>query len=448
VTDVLDRRALVAPMPSTDHVAAPSGGHRPAPARPDLALSAVGRVLLATLAAAAGAIHFAMVPSHMDGSTVEGIGFAVVGWIQVVTAVLLVTRPSRGLLRFTMLSTAAFIGVWAVSRTWGLPVGEHAGHPHDAAFVDLVAVGIEVALVALAGVWLSRPDWGRGWRRSALAAAAVVPLAVVALATAAIASPSARDHAHTSHGVASASAAGAAAADGHAHGSTVAAVDDKGLSKLSNGHQHASAPEVKLDPATQTALTQQLAQLTPLITRYPNIAAAEAAGYRRAGPFSPGLGTHYGTMGRTIPEDIIQGVDGPMTPMLVFDGTGPDAPLAGFMMTSFVGSAANPPEGFVGDNDHWHFHTNTCIVFRNGVIEAPLGADGKVTLAQCRAVGGSLIKVTTSMVHVWTVPGYESPDGTFTEINPKITCPDGTYHTVKQSRAADFRINRCRSAAA
>ena len=286
---------------------------------------------------------------------------------------------------------------------------------------------------------------GGGWSRNALVAWAVVPIAVVALGTAAIASPSARDHAHGSHGV---DAAGVAA-DGHAHGdaATVAAADDKGLSKLHNGHQHSTAPEVDLDAATQTALSQQLNQLSPLITRYPNIAAAEAVGYRRNGPFSPGLGTHYGLMGRSIPEDLIQGVDGPMTPMLIFDGTAPDAPLAGFMLTSFVGTAESPPEGFVGPNDHWHTHSNVCIVFKDGVIEAPLGADRTVSVRECAAVRGRLIPITTSMVHVWTVPGYESPDGVFAEINPRITCPDGTYYAVKQTEQADFTTNRCRSAA-
>ncbi|MFM8303457.1 MAG: hypothetical protein ACKOA9_04035 [Actinomycetota bacterium] len=448
MTDVLDRTALGAP--ASPGPSAPSPATVPAdPGPPAFTLGIAATGLLAALAAAAGGIHLAMVPSHMDSSTAEGIGFAVVGWVQIVTAVLLVTRPSRGLLRFTMLSTAAFLGVWAVSRTWGLPFGEHAGHPHAAAFVDLAAVTIEVTLLGLAGLCLARPGWSRGWSRRALLAWAVVPIAVVALGTAAIASPSARNHAHASHGVEG--TAGTVAADGHVHAhgaSTVAAVDDKGFSQLTNGHQHSTAPAVKLDAASQTALTQQLNQLSPLIARYPNIAAAEAAGYRRAGPFTPGLGTHYGTMGRAIPEDVVQGVDGPMTPMLVFDGTAPDAPLAGFMLLSFVGSAAAPPEGFVGPNDHWHFHTNTCVVFRNGVIEAPLGADGKATPEDCRAVGGSLIKVTTSMVHVWTVPGYESPNGIFTEVNPTITCPDGTYYTVKQKRAADFTTNRCRSAAA
>jgi hypothetical protein len=439
VTDVLERTA-----PST----APIAPQRTGP-RDRFDLSGAGRVLLAVLAASAGAIHFAMVPSHMESSAVEGLGFALVAWIQVVTAVLVFTRPSRGLLRFTMFSTVVFLGIWAISRTYGLPFGEHGGHPHTADFVDLAAVGIEIALVVLAGMWLARPELGRDWSRGDLLAGAVVPLAVVAIATAAIASPSARNHAHITH-AGDVTAAGVSS-DGHIHGIGAAAgvaVDDKGLSALHNGHQHGTAPEVKLDPATQTALSQQLNQLSALVARYPNIAAAEAAGYRRAGPFSPGLGTHYGGFGRSFPEDVVQGVDGPLTPMLVFDGTAPDSPIAGFMLLTYQGDVNNPPEGFVGPNDHWHYHTNTCIVYKNGVIEAPLGADRDITLADCRAVGGQMINVTTNMVHVWTVPGYESPDGVFAEINPKITCPDGTYYTVKAGTTADFGVNRCKSASA
>jgi hypothetical protein len=49
-------------------------------------------------------------------------------------------------------------------------------------------------------------------------------------------------------------------------------------------------------------------------------------------------------------------------------------------------------------------------------------------------------------VHVWTVPGYESPRGTFSEVNPKITCPDGSYHTIG-SEDGVVRLNNCRSAA-
>ena len=444
MTDVLERTIAS----TTPHTADPIARRRP------FDLSVAGRVMLASLAASAGAIHFAMVPSHTADSVTEGMGFALVAWIQVVTAVLLLTRASRGLLRFTMLSNVAFLGVWAISRTYGLPFGAHAWHPHDASFVDLVCVGLEVALVLAAGMWLSRPSLGRDWSASRLLAAAVVPIAVVGLATAAIASPSARNHAHDSHGGHgdTVAAGSPVAADGHVHGGTAgasaaaASVDDKGLSKLENGHQH-GAGEVKLDPVTQAALSQQLNQLSTLVTKYPTIAAAEAAGYRRAGPFTPGLGTHYGGLGnRNMADDTIQGVDGPMYPMLVFDGTDPQSPIAGFMFLSLKGGADTPPDGFIGPNDHWHFHTNACIVTRNGVIEAPLGADRDINVLDCRKVGGQLITTTTNMVHVWTVPGSESSRGVFSEINPKITCPDGSYRTVAD--AVDFGINMCKSARA
>ena len=53
--------------------------------------------------------------------------------------------------------------------------------------------------------------------------------------------------------------------------------------------------------------------------------------------------------------------------------------------------------------------------------------------------------VTTYMVHVWSVPGYESPKGVFSEVNPRITCPDGSYYVVKD---VAWRINACKSAPA
>ena len=118
-------------------------------------LSAVGRILLAVLSGAVGVIHLAMVPSHWGSSAVEGVGFALTGWAQIVIAVMLLTTPSRALLRVTMLVNVFAIGVWMISRTWGLPFGEESGQPHDAQFIDLVCVGLEVALMPCVGqAWL------------------------------------------------------------------------------------------------------------------------------------------------------------------------------------------------------------------------------------------------------------------------------------------------------
>ena len=171
----------------------------------------------------------------------------------------------------------------------------------------------------------------------------------------------------------------------------------------------------------------QLAQTSRLTEKYPTLAAAEAAGYRRQGRFNPGLGTHYGGFQG---DGIIIGVEGqPMVPTLIYDGTDPDSPLAGFMYSA-PGAGGQVPEGFVGPNDHWHKHSNLCIVMKNGVVTTPLGADDPtITKEKCDAVpGGFFVAQSGYMVHVWTVPGYESPDGVFSGINRKVTCPDGTYH--------------------
>jgi hypothetical protein len=406
----------------------------PVPARREAASLEVGvavRVLLATLSFAAGAIHLVMAPSHAGESTIEGAGFLIAGWLQVGLAAALLLQSSRLLLRATVVLNLVLIGLWAVSRIWGLPFGAHAWHAEDVSAVDLTCVGIEAGLIVMSAALLARPGMARALDGTALFTGVLVPLGVVALASGVLLSPSARDHAagsHGDHGMASGHSHDGATAAGH-HEVTE---DDLGLSALENGHQHGSG-EVDLDPRTQAALDDELAETQELIDRYPNIAAAEAAGYRRAGPFSPGLGTHYtnyaGFAGTN--RDAFVGAHETLNPLLIFDGVGPKAPLAGFMYMVLGGTEGQPPEGFVGPNDHWHYHTNTCIVFRNGEIEAPLGADSPdVTPELCNRYGGQLISNTGYMVHVWTVPGYESSQGVFSNINPAIACPDGTYYTM------------------
>ena len=103
------------------------------------------------------------------------------------------------------------------------------------------------------------------------------------------------------------------------------------------------------------------------------------------------------------------------------------------------------PEGFIGDADIWHYHTNTCVVFTENGIDSPLGADGDATQEQCAEFGGSLIQNTGYMVHVWSVPGYESSDGLFSNLNPALRCPDGTYHQVPEDEIGPGTTT-CRSA--
>ena len=129
-----------------------------------LEIATAVRVLLATLSFTAGAIHLVMAPSHAGESTLEGVGFLTAGWLQIGLAAGLFAQTSRFLLRAAVALNLALIGVWAVSRTSGLPFGAHAGHPEQVTAVDLTTVAIEVALVVTCAAVLTRPDLVRSFR--------------------------------------------------------------------------------------------------------------------------------------------------------------------------------------------------------------------------------------------------------------------------------------------
>lgn len=418
-----------------------------APTFERIATPAAVLVTMATLSAAAAVVHLVMVPSHMDEFAAEGIAFAVAGWLQLLVAFYLWTQPSRALLGFTALLNVAFIGAWALSRTAGLPVGPNAGIAESASLVDLTVVGLQAALVLLAVAVLLRPTLIEVSLPPGLAMA--VPLAVVIMTSAVVASPEARNHAHGDEVV---SAAGAPAASGHAHGTEAAAGAtavgaDRGLSLLTNGH-HGAIEQQPMSPATMAELKSQLAITREVAEQYPTVAAAEAAGYRRAGPYSPGLGAHY-----TITSGPALNVDGVMTeedlrsPLsIIYDGTEPDSPVAGFM---YYATTATAPEGFAGANDVWHYHEQICLTMVDGEINAPFGADLAATEAQCSAVGGFMLDSTQYMVHVWSVPGYNDVDGgVFAEVNPALDCADGSYWQLPPSQWPDHLMNVCESGAA
>ena len=442
MTDVLDRAPASArtepDYPERERIS-PERKVRPS-ARAPFDPSRPLRWALAALSAAAGAIHLVMVPSHWGTSVAEGFGFAVAGWFQLGVAWLVLTRPSRPLVRIAVVANLALIGAWGWSRIYGLPFGEHANHAEEAGFVDLTTVGLEVAFIAVAFLALFHPAIGRGWKGMRLGVAAVVPIAVAALATAAIASPSARDHAMGAHGE------HGTAAGGHGH-DAAAPVDDKGLSLLGNGHHAGIGPEKPLTAEERAELTRQIALTQQVGQMYPTIAAAEAAGYWRAGPYSPGLGIHYiRANGEGLNADGVMSDADLLSPMsIIYAGTTPDAPIAGFM---YYSTSPEEPTGFAGPNDVWHYHTNVCIKSApGGGIDAPFGADTEVSPNLCEQAGGRVLEMTQWMVHVWSLPGWESQQGLFGEVNPALTCPDGTYYQLPMRQWIDHPLNVCKSEA-
>lgn len=399
----------------------------------DMALGLSDRWILASFSAAAGIVHVVMAPSHMGASKLEGGGFLLSAWLQLALAVGIVARPSRWLLRAVVAVNLGLIGLWAFSRTSGLPFGAHADHPESISFVDGSCVAFEVLIVALAALWLLRPGAVR-FKGGAFAVG--VPLAAFAVASAAIASPQARDHSAHSHG--GHGEHGEVAGTAHVHGEggehsePGEPADDKGLSLLENGHDHGTASIEKLDAATQAELTAQLVHTAELVERFPTVGVAEAQGARRTGPFTPGLGSHFLPPNFQVNDDGVMDDEDLLLPILIFDGAEPGSPIAGFM---YYMMGPDEPEGFAGDDDFWHYHTNTCTITNpDGTVDTPYGADDtSITEEMCDQIDGEMLETTGYMVHVWTVPGYESERGVFGDINPKITCPDGTYHQIPWS---------------
>jgi hypothetical protein len=216
-------------------------------------------------------------------------------------------------------------------------------------------------------------------------------------------------------------------------------IDDRGFSKLDNGHQaETNVFAQPLDPATRLLLQHQLTLARQAAMQYPTVKDAEAAGWRRSGPFAPGLGAHYFNFGGGSGFAGIGVLDDAqvMHPIsLIYDGTKPDSRIAGLM---YYSATMRIPQGFAGPNDIWHYHTNVCIVNgANGSIDTPFGADTTVTQAMCQSVHGGLLQKTQWMLHAWVVPGYDSPEGVFSHDNAAITCSDGTYHTIPLDKIGD-----------
>jgi hypothetical protein len=330
---------------------------------------------------------------------------------------------------------------WAVSRTAGLPFGAHAGDAEAMTIVDLTCVALEVAALVLAArLLLLRPSSSR---LAARAMAFGIPVLVVAAASTALASSDAREHGGAGH-------ADAAHGDTHVISPEVAALEEKGFGTFMNGHAH-DIIQTTLDPTTQAELDRQLAVTRELADDFPTLQDAVDAGYRRAGPYVPGLGVHmikFAGEGYLNLDGVMDDIDLQQPLSLLYLGTEPDAELGGFM---YYAATSTEPEGFPGRNDGWHYHEDLCAVpASDGFLDFPFGPDFGATQAQCDEVGGNLID-SNWMIHVWTVPGWDDMadyGGVFAEMNPGFSCSDGTWFSKPFEEWKDNRLNTCVSGAA
>lgn len=174
-----------------------------------------------------------------------------------------------------------------------------------------------------------------------------------------------------------------------------------------------------LDAETQATLDDELATAREAALRYPTVADAKAGGFTQAGGMSPLTASHY------VKMMSMGGFDPANPPTLLYSGVEDDDVIVGLMYLA-QDNGGGPPEGFTGDADPWHAHTGVCIRYGAGGIESLAPASG-ITEEECATREGNYMGLTTYMLHVWVVPGWESPQGVFSAYNTKIACPNGEY---------------------
>jgi hypothetical protein len=183
-------------------------------------------------------------------------------------------------------------------------------------------------------------------------------------------------------------------------------------------HTHASEYDVQYrDLPTPTRGELDVAR--DIIARYPIAADAERDGWQKATINLKGIASHYlkgGVRG-------FLGIDGAFDvrdpEILLFNGEGPDAPIAG---VSYLLNGPDP-EGFAGKWDVWHRHDAVC--FARGLVIAEVGGhEGSridMSREECAAQGGIIFPLSNlTMLHVWMKQGFESTAGVFSHDHPEL----------------------------
>jgi hypothetical protein len=127
---------------------------------PALALAAAGSV-------AAALVHVAVCPEHYGEGWLYGAFFTVTATAQLIWAALLMLRPDPKVVRAGLVATLALIGLGAVTRTAGIPLGPERGEVEQVGALDVIATTCELIVVMAAAWALSRS--GRQDHRRAVA---------------------------------------------------------------------------------------------------------------------------------------------------------------------------------------------------------------------------------------------------------------------------------------
>jgi hypothetical protein len=377
------------------------------------------RWLLAALSLGAGVIHFSVSGEHYNLSWLHGGFFAVVAWLQLAWAVGVILRPSRRLLIAGVVFNAGIIGVWAMSRIWGVPVGPGAWTPEAVTLADALSSGFEAGIVVLSLAVLVRPALASQRLHPSFAAPSfgLAALAIAVVSSLAVAPAFASsDHQHSDT-----AAGGNAVAEGHSHAATAGAAvtntpcntsgPPASAGQVEHGHRGPAPWAPISDSQQRTAFEQEVGIAHQVTVDYPTVQDAEAAGYHMVTPYVPCIGAHYINIGHLIGK-----FDYAHPAMLLYDGTNPDSKIVGLSYATF-GDPNKQPDTFEG-RAPWHKHNKNGGLCLKGLTV--VGAEG-ISAEKCAQREGHKIKLDNLwMMHMWIADGWPSSWGLFSSEHPDL----------------------------
>jgi hypothetical protein len=133
-------------------------GRRAAPGASSSGFAApsVAIVVLATASFLTAAIHGSVTSEHFREAFAFGVFFLAAAAAQTAWALLLLYRPSRGLLLAGAIGNALVIAVWVMSRTVGIPIGPEPWQPEAVGLVDVISKVFELVIVVVSVTLLVR----------------------------------------------------------------------------------------------------------------------------------------------------------------------------------------------------------------------------------------------------------------------------------------------------
>ena len=356
---------------------------------------------LASLSAAAAAIHFAVVFEHFRDYLLYGVFFLVLAWAQLIWPAVLLWRPSRLWLWLGIAGNAAVLAVYVASRTVGLPFGPDLHHPEQVGGLDVMSCVLEFALVIGCAALLWRPSLAdRPVRRRGGVAAAAALLAVPVLVIAATAAVMTPGWAGPEGPAGMASGSGMAASSG----SGMAASSAAGMGDMGSTD---GLPDMRMygetapPTASQVLAAGQLIKATDAtLARYQNVQAAFAAGYtyvlRTNGEehlLYQGPDPAYNGLNPQHPSSLVYAINVPH-----------HAPILLGAMYIENGDTNGPQVG--GSLTRWHSHLVVCQNGKPTVAGFGVHLRGSCNPATWHDT------YTSQMLHVWVVP---YPGGVFSD---------------------------------